>query len=121
MTSLRPDLLEFIARHIDSVAALDVLLLFRRSPETFWAPAAVADKLGIAAEIAASVAARLYAGGLLARAKGSSAFRFAPRDASDRVCVEALSACCAESRTTVLDAIRSRGARSQTSGDDVRA
>ncbi len=121
MSPLDKDLLDFISRHVDTVATLEVVLLLSRSPETFWAPAAVAERIGISAETASSVAGRLHAGGLLARASATSAFRFSPRDPADRTRVDALTALYDTARAAVLAAIRSRGLNSQTSGDGVRA
>lgn len=122
MSPLAPDVLDFIARHLESAAELDVLLLLRRSTETFWAAAAVADRLSVRPETATAILERLQRHGLLARASGTSAFRFAPRNPADLQIVDSISAVCAQARPVVLAAIRSGGgARSQTDDHDVRA
>jgi hypothetical protein len=122
MSAFDADILAFITRCIDSVETLDVLLLLRRSPDTFWAPAAVARQLGINAETAANKLAGLHSRGLLARAAATSAFRFAPSETGDNALIGRLETLCHDCRPAVLGVIRSRGGLAgEENGDGVRA
>lgn len=122
MATLDTEILDFISRHIDTLAALEMLLLLRRSPETFWTADAAADQLGITRDTAYFTAGRLHTSGLLARAAATAAYRFAPPDANDRRRVDRLAAQYEQDRAAVLNAIRSRGNCDLTADDDsVRA
>lgn len=68
---------EFVARHIDSVAQLEVLLLLRAAPEKDWTPAEVASALVIQPElVAASWLEDLAGRGFASRARGR--YRYEP-------------------------------------------
>ena len=122
MSAFDADILAFITRCIDSVETLDVLLLLRRSPDTFWAPAAVARQLGIEPETAANRLASLHSRGLLDRAAATSAFRFAPIEAADNALIDRLESLYRDRRAAVLGVIRSRGGLAgEENGDGVRA
>ena len=63
---------------LDTAVAADIAALLRRSPETFWSPAAVAHKLGIGSEVAERTLQRLAGAEVVVAAGHSSAFRYAP-------------------------------------------
>ncbi len=54
MAGLTPEVHEMIARAFDSVESIEIVMLLRRSPQTFWAAAAVAEQLGMRPEVAAA-------------------------------------------------------------------
>ncbi len=122
MSALDADILTFITRFIDSVETLEALLLLRRSPDTFWAPAAVARQLGIEPETAANRLASLHSRGLLGRAAATSAFRFAPIETTDNALIDRLESLYRDRRASVVAVIRSRGGLAgEENGDGVRA
>jgi hypothetical protein len=59
------DVLEFILRHIDSVAQLEALLLMKRSPGERWTAAGMASRIYTTEAEAARSLARLRADGFL--------------------------------------------------------
>lgn len=69
----------FLARHIDSIAHLEALLLARGSAETAWDAAATAARLYIGEQEAAATLAHLVEQGLLVRE--GSGYRYAPQSA----------------------------------------
>jgi hypothetical protein len=73
------ELRDFLARHIDSIAQLEALLLSRGSPNTLWDAATAAKRLYIAEPEAAEILAHLAECGLLERAEAG--YRYAPRPA----------------------------------------
>jgi hypothetical protein len=76
-----PELLEFLARYIDSIAQLEGLLLLWGSRDVSWEPSQLAKRLYISEQDAAEVLTHLYADGLVART--GNAWRYAP--ASDHL------------------------------------
>lgn len=61
----------------DSPEFRALLELLRRSPDTFWTAEAAASASGVAAEAAAEALSRMAEGGLVERARGTNAFRYA--------------------------------------------
>lgn len=98
---------EFIARCFGSVDALEVTMLLRRSPGTFWSPAAVAEQLGIREDIAARHMSALAAQDILITAPESAAYRYAPNDEEVAVRITELAALYSERRISVINAIYS--------------
>lgn len=78
MTGLPAPLRHLIASSIDSIEALEILLLLRRSPHAFWATRAIAEQLGIAPEIVTTKLDLLRRAGLIAVGHETGAYRFAP-------------------------------------------
>jgi hypothetical protein len=77
--SLPIELRDFLARHIDSIAQLEALLLARRSPDLAWNAQAAAKRLYIGEPEASDTLAHLAEHGLLTR-EGAS-YRFHPQSA----------------------------------------
>ena len=72
---LPAELRNFLARHIDSIAQLEALLLLRAAPEV-WDVPRTAGRLYVGEQEAAETLAHLAAHGLLAHAPGG--YRFCP-------------------------------------------
>ncbi len=102
-----PDLRDLIRRYFDSVESVEIVLLLRRSPQTFWAADAVSVQLGIQREVAAAKLGALAANGILALGPETHAYRYAP--ATDEIgrSVDDLAAAYAGRRLTVINTIYS--------------
>ncbi|HEX7155297.1 MAG TPA: hypothetical protein VF618_27770 [Thermoanaerobaculia bacterium] len=112
MHELPPDVLHLIDRAIGSLQALELLLLLRRSPETYWAASAVAGTLGGDVRVVRRELAALVNAGLVVSGSQTGAYRFAPRREADRDAVEQLAAAYGdERRLSIVDAIASRSVR----------
>ena len=103
--TLPPQVRQLIERHLRSAAEIEILLLLYRSPETFWAPSAVATVAHITEQEARAHLSRFESAHLIERAHHADAFRFAPAAADDRCAIEALAAAYAEHRDLVLRAV----------------
>ena len=68
----------FIDTHFLTVEELEILLLLRRSPETFWSVDAIAQHLSLRTDLVGSMARALTARGLLRAGESGPNFRFAP-------------------------------------------
>jgi hypothetical protein len=94
---LPDDARRLIAENVDSVGALDLLLLVRGEPERWWSPEEVSDALHCPARWAALQLEALQSGGLLAAdGDGGCRYAFRPRSARLTDAVNAL----AEAYTT---------------------
>jgi hypothetical protein len=71
------ELRDFIARHIDSVAQLEALLLVRSASDQYWDVPVVARRLYISDQEASDTLSQLAAHGLLATE--ADRYRFAPQ------------------------------------------
>ncbi len=74
---LPAELREFLARHIDSIAQLEGLLLLRSGPDQVWDPQAAAKRLYISEQEAVETLAHLAAHGFLAH--DTSGYKFGPQ------------------------------------------
>jgi hypothetical protein len=75
---LPAELQEFLARHIDSIAQLEALLLLRSRPLVDWDAQNTAKRLYIAEREASETLTHLAAQGLLSADSGG--YRFAPQN-----------------------------------------
>lgn len=80
----------FVLRCLDTVAALEALLLMRAAPEQSWTPAQLGERLYITDAAAGAVLLALHRHGLIARE--APAFRYAPASAALRAETDALAA-----------------------------
>lgn len=96
-----------IARHLDSVESIDILLLLRRSPQTYWGSPAIAEQLGIAPDIARAKLDALRGANLVAVGEQTGAFRYGPPDERTRIAVDELAAAYANRRVSVINTIYS--------------
>lgn len=74
------ELMDFLHRHLNSVAELEGLLLAHGNPTVPWTPTTLSGRLYVAEREALDVLAALHRQGLLARE--GDAYRFAPATAA---------------------------------------
>jgi hypothetical protein len=106
LAGLRPEVQQLIGDCIDSVEAVEILLLLRRS-EAYWTSDAVATQLGMKPQLAAAKLRALTDGKLLVVGSGSGAFRYAPPTPEARQAIDLLAAAYADQRIHVINAIYS--------------
>jgi hypothetical protein len=104
---LSPVIQQLLGDPVDSVEALELLLLLRRSPDTFWSSDAAAQQLGIRRELSERKLTQLAGRNLLVRGLETGAYRYAPADDEVRAAVDELAAAYDEQRITVINAIYS--------------
>ena len=68
----------FIIDVFDSVEAIEILLLLRRSPNTYWTAKAISDVLGSRADLTEKKLSALASARLLKRGQTAGAYRYAP-------------------------------------------
>ena len=107
MTPLPQELHRFIAEAIDSVESLEILLLLRRSPDTFWASTAVAQQLGLSQAVADARLRNLQKGELVVSGSATGAFAYAVKSAERHALVDRLALAYAEQRIHVINTIYS--------------
>jgi DNA-binding transcriptional ArsR family regulator len=91
MDGLKPDVRRLLGGCANSGAAADVLLLLRRSSETFWSADAISTQIGAGIDIVTNTLRELAAGGFVVRARDSEAYRYRPADDTKRAAVDDLS------------------------------
>ncbi len=101
--TLGPDLTRdaqrLIARHVDSVGALELLLLVRGQPDRVWTRDAVREELACPPAWAERELERLRHGGLVRRE--ADGYRFAPSSARQRAAVDSVARACERDRAAV--------------------
>ena len=107
MDPLNDEVRQLIARHLDSVESIDILLLLRRSPQTYWGAPAIAEQLGIAPDIARAKIEALRSSGMITVGEQTGAFRYAPPDERTRGAVDELAALYATRRASVINTLYS--------------
>ena len=107
MEALRPEVLQLVGECIDSLESLEALALLHRSPDTFWSAEAVAAQIGARVDIVGQKLQQLTAAGLLARAKDSVAYRYAPAAAPRCEEVDLLLKAFANRRVDVVNTVYS--------------
>jgi hypothetical protein len=95
----------FVAEHVRSVAALEVLLLLRATRPRAWSAAVLAAELRIDAHFAEGRLAELARAGLVEAAGGEATYRYAPEPAERDALVEQLDLAYAERRVSVVTLI----------------
>lgn len=94
-----------IAGSVHSAAALELLLLLHRSPDTYWTATAAAATLGATEERIEAALDSFQRHGLCEKARQTLAFRYAPANAHDGRTVDALASAYEHQRVAVLDAV----------------
>src|SRR5512140_1244392 len=107
MNGVDPEVQDFIRSSVDSVETLAILLLLRRSPDTFWSAAAIAEQLGMRAELVSQKLFVFHSRNVIRIAAGSGAYRFAPAEDRLAQCIDRLAAAFRDGRVTIENAIRS--------------
>jgi hypothetical protein len=102
--SLQQPIEEFIRRYIDSIEALEILMLLQRAPDTFWTPVAIESHLGMKQGIAEQRLQRLLQNGFVTKGM-SGGYRYAPADDDLRAGISALAAAYADGRSAVLNVV----------------
>jgi DNA-binding IclR family transcriptional regulator len=102
---LPPSIHALIATSLSSAAALELLLLLRRSPDTYWTATAAAATLGASEERLSAALQSFHRHGLLEQARETVAFRYAPRSDEARRAVEALASAYDRQNVAVRDAV----------------
>lgn len=74
--AIPPDVYTFILAHIDSVGAIEALLLLRRNPSQAWTPSSVGQRLYISEIAAQEILIQLHGDGLIQ--SDGSAFQYRP-------------------------------------------
>jgi hypothetical protein len=110
---LPPDVLDLIARHLDSMEQVQVLLLLRREPARDWAVNDIAAEVRVSPEQVAADLAILHRNQLLALAPGEpKSYRYAPATAALRAGVDNLEIAYNTRPVTLVRALYDRPARS---------
>ena len=107
MDVLNAEVRELIARHLDSVESIEILLLLRRSPQTYWGAPAIAEQLGINPDIARAKIEALRSSGMITVGEQTGAFRYGPPDEQTRSAIDELAALYANRRSSVINEIYS--------------
>jgi hypothetical protein len=107
MSALPADVHDFLVEHFPSVEALEIALLLRRAPDTFWAAPAAAEHLGIRRDVAEARLAALCAARLVVRGDQTGAYRYSPADDEKRRLMDGLADAYTNRRVTVLNVIYS--------------
>ena len=107
MDGLTTEVRDLIVRHLDSLESIEILLLLRRSPRTYWGAPAVAEQLGIAPEIARAKLDALRNSGMIVVGEQTGAFRYEPSDEGTKNAVDDLAAAYANRRVSVVNTIYS--------------
>ena len=111
-------LLRFIARYIDSVAALEALLLLRSAPHETWDVSRVASRLYITEPQASQVLDRMCRDGLLACI--CNVYQFDCKTEKLRCAVDELSALYARHLIPVTNVIHAKSRRIREFADAFR-
>jgi DNA-binding IclR family transcriptional regulator len=106
--ALSPDLQRFIARHIQSVEKLEILLLFFREPQRTWLSSEVFHSIQSNPASVNQKLDELVSEGFLAREKEEKRFAFQPKTTTIRAQVEALDTAYRERRIKVIESIFSK-------------
>ena len=102
--NLPPSLEEFIGRYVDSIETLEILLLLKRSPETYWMTTAIESHLGIRSGTAEKHLRELLDNRFIVRGM-TGAFRYSPSNEGHDEAVTALAAAYADQRVAVVNAV----------------
>ena len=110
--SLTAEAEEFVARAIESIQQVEVLLLLRGTSERWWTAAEIARELGVSESTAAYDASALRARGLLAKQRETPpAYRYEPKNIQLLAGVESIAAAYRDQPLVVAKAISNRSAR----------
>lgn len=104
---LSPDLQRFIARHIQSVEKLEILLLFYRDPARSWPPSEIYQQIQSSPTSVNQKLDELVSEGFVAREKDGT-FRFQPKSPALGTQVGSLNTAYRERRIKVIESIFSK-------------
>jgi hypothetical protein len=102
--TLSEELLDFIARHIESVEKLEILLLLVRQPERFWSARDIFQQIQSSPASVEHRLDELHRAGLLEK-EAAGSFRFQPVSAESRKRALSLQEAYDNRRIKVIEAI----------------
>lgn len=102
------DVCELLDSCIDSIDALDALLLLHRDPSRLWALPELASAIDIDIDTAKRALADLRSRGLAAEAATNTLFRLAPLEPGPHAAFSSLSRVCVAQRSAVVEHISRR-------------
>ncbi len=97
----------FIIDLFDSVEAIEILLLLRRSPDTYWAAKAICEVLGTRPDLTEKKLPALAAAGLLKRGETAGGYRYAPANKESAARVDHLAEAYEKQRVDIINLIYS--------------
>lgn len=110
---LPTDVLDLIARHLDSMEQVQALLVLRREPDRFWQVNEIATDVRASPEKVAAVLAILHDNKLVSVAPGDpKSYRYSPATAALRTSVDNLEVAYNTRPVTLVKALYDRPARS---------
>lgn len=116
-----PELKQFIAHNVESLAQLETLLLLHRDPQREWNPTELARELYISADMCERLVADLERRRLAVRAEGADRYRFHAEDAAAHRLVDQLAQYYRERRVAVITELYSKStSKVQTFADAFR-
>jgi hypothetical protein len=116
-----PELKQFIAQNVESLAQLETLLLFHRDPQREWSSAELARELYISTDMCEGIVADLERGRLAGRSESGDRHRFHVDDATVQRLVDQLAQYYRERRVAVITELYSKStSKVQTFADAFR-
>jgi hypothetical protein len=110
---LSPDVLDLIARHLDSMEQVQALLVLRREPDRVWRVEEIAEEVRASAEKTATALTTLSTHNLATVAAGEpKAYRYSPATAALRTAVDNLEIAYNTRPVTLVRALYDRPTRS---------
>jgi hypothetical protein len=108
---LPPDVVELLSERLESIAQLEVLLLLQRTAPQAWDAQHLSEELRIEPAGAEDQLRTLVEQGLVVPLPGSALYRFEPQTNDLAKAVEALAACYADRRVSVVAQLYSKPTR----------
>lgn len=105
MPVLPSEIHDLITTAFDSVESVEIFMLLRRSPQTYWGKPAIAEQLGIRPEIARAKLDALRRSGIVTVGANTGAFRYLPADDDLRRRLDELADAYTNRRISVINTI----------------
>jgi hypothetical protein len=102
------DVCELLDSCIDSIEALDALLLLLRDPSRWWSLAELAREIDVSVDGARAALDALRARALASEAASSTLFRLAPLDSFAHAAFTSLARACSTERSAVVEHVSRR-------------
>jgi hypothetical protein len=116
-----PELKQFIAQNVESLAQLETLLLLHRDPQREWSLAELARDLYISADMCEGIVADLERRRLTVRSESGDRYRFHADDVTTHQLVDQLAQYYRERRVAVITELYSKPSKKvQTFADAFR-
>ena len=110
MAEISSTVKDFIDEFIDSVDALDILLLLRGSPEDTWGPSAISRALQLDAALVATRLDQLRSAGLIRELTPATdcVYQYAPSSPEVALAIDELATAFSASRVRIVEQIFSK-------------